>query len=439
MPSNLRVITDKRQIHCFKSLFLPPLLLFIFLFPMTGIRTVLAQPASGKKFTVTVDAGHGGKDTGAPGKKSVEKNIALAIALKLGHYIESQMEDVNVYYTRKTDVFIPLYERAQIANRNKSDLFISIHVNANKKSSPTGTSTYVMGFSRSAENLDLVMQENKAILLEQDYQTKYAGFDPTSPESYIIFNNVQNNNLTQSLEIAAAVQDKLRSFSQRKDIGVHQGNLVVLWGCAKPSILVETGFISNPQEEEFLMTDDGQDLIANGIFKAFKDYKESIDSRFADVAQAGNPKPDAEKKAIEVEKKPEEIAKGTMETVKNSDKVEKVKGETEKKSDEDLLRATKPEKTRVENETGSEVEFRIQVIASIKKLPKDAREFKGIKGLKEIQLDGYYKYMSEAVKTYGEALELRRQMAVTFSGAFIVAFKNGEKVPLNSVTNQSKK
>jgi len=373
-----------------------------------------AQPPPGKKFTVTIDAGHGGKDTGAPGKKSVEKNIALGIALKLGHYIESLMEDVDVYYTRKTDVFIDLYERAQIANRNKSDLFISIHVNGNKKSAPTGTSTYVMGFSRSAENLDLVMQENKVILLEKDYQTKYAGFDPTSPESYIIFNNLQNNNLTQSLELAAAVQDQFRTRAQRKDIGVYQGNLVVLWGCAKPSILIETGFISNPQEEEFLMTDNGQDIIADAIYMAFRDYKESVDEKVGVLTKNAVADVESEKKTIEPEKK-------TIETVK------KTVGPEKKTAD-----------TVSTMRSGSEVEYRVQILASLKKLPLNAKDLKGVKDLKEIKLDGYYKYLSKPVKTYQEALELRRQMGASFPGAFIVAFKNGERIPYNSVIDVKK-
>jgi len=413
MPSNLTVITDKQGNHCFKRFLSLTFLMTIVLLTSIVNLPSSAQSSPGKKFAVTIDAGHGGHDTGAPGKKSVEKNIALGIALKLGHYIESLMENVDVYYTRKTDVFIPLYERAQIANRNKSDLFISIHVNANKKSAPTGTSTYVMGFSRSAENLDLVMQENKAILLEKDYQTKYAGFDPTSPESYIIFNNVQNNNLTQSLEIAAAVQDQLRTRGQRKDIGVHQGNLVVLWGCAKPSVLIETGFISNVQEEEFLMTDDGQDIIASAIYTAFREYKESVDSKISVLAKTVITKPEIEKKTEDTEKKGKESEKGP---VKEQVKV-----------------ISNPVDSISSLGSGSDAEYRVQIVASLKKLLPNARDFKGIKGLKEFNIDGYYKYMSQSVKTYQEALELRRKLGASFQGAFIVAFKNGERVPLNTI------
>jgi N-acetylmuramoyl-L-alanine amidase len=423
----------------------------IFLISMILVTSMNSLPLSAqssplKTFTVTIDAGHGGHDTGAPGKKSVEKNIALEIALKLGHYIESLMEDVNVYYTRKTDIFIPLYERAPIANRNKSDLFISIHVNAvRNRTTPTGTSTYVMGFSKSAENLDLVMQENKAMLLEKDYLTNYQGFDPTQPESYIIFNNVQNNNLTQSLEIATIIQDQLRTRAQRKDNGVHQGNLAVLWKCAKPSVLIETGFISNPQEEEFLMTDNGQDIIASAIYMAVRQYKESVDLKSGVAARSDVPNMDAGKRTIEVDKKPEVEVKKPAESIKTTIDNEKKTGEndmktgqSEKKTGDSIVKARENE-TLIAPQNESDVEFRIQILASVKKLPPGASEFKGQKNLKEIEADGFYKYLSPPVKTYQEALELRRQLGASFHGAFIVGFKNGVRIPVNSFSNQRKK
>lgn len=449
MPRNLTVITEKQGNHCLRQSEILILLMIIFSLVIDTYPSP-AQSSSGNRFTVTIDAGHGGKDTGAPGKKSFEKNIALGISLKLGHYIESLMEDVSVFYTRKTDVFIPLFERAQIANRNKSDLFISIHVNANKKSSPTGTATYVMGFSKSVENLDLVMQENKAILLESDYRTKYAGFDPTSPESYIIFNNVQNNNLTQSLEIAAAVQDQLRTKGQRKDIGVHQGNLVVLWGCAKPSILIETGFISNPQEEQFLMTEDGQDIIASSIYMALREYKETVDGRVGQLAK--NPASGTEntKSAVQNEHRPADMPKKTdtvkkpaepavkhLDTIKETrqavmNQVETVKKEPENTVVKNQVEVSPKPAERVSAQgSESDIEFRIQVLASAKKIPPGSREFKGIKGLDELEMDGYFKYMSQPVKTYREALEIKQRLGATFRGAFIVGFKNGKKVPAN--------
>ncbi len=442
MPSNLTDITDKQQNHCIKSLLPSVLMILIFLCAHKSNLTALDQSTPARKFTVTIDAGHGGKDPGAPGKNSKEKNIALAIALKLGQHIENQMEDVSVFYTRKNDVFVELYERAQIANRNKSDLFISIHVNSVKKGTPYGTSTYVMGFSRSAKNLDLVKQENKAILFEDDYKTRYAGFDPSSDESYIMFNNVQNNNLTQSLELAAIVQDQFRNGAKRVDMGVQQGNLVVLWGCAIPAILIETGFICTPKEEAFLMSESGQEIIASSIYSAFRQYKEAVDTKVSD----------ATKTAITINEPDKKQTKSEQLTVDEKTLARMVadQKESEKKEAEQMaagesivdLRTTDIGVTPVDSISAvvseNSVIFRIQLVASVKKLPPAAKEFKGVKDLQEMQLDGFYKYMTKPVKDYKEALKIRRQFSAAFSGAFVVAFKNGKKVPLTSVVDLKK-
>jgi N-acetylmuramoyl-L-alanine amidase len=444
MSCYLTVITDKRKNHCMKLSLILVITNLLILFPGISTKELQAQSSSEKKFTVTIDAGHGGKDSGAPGKKSLEKNLALGIALKVGHYIESLMDDVSVHYTRKTDVFIPLYERAQISNRNKSDLFISIHVNANKKTAPTGTSTYVMGYSKSAENLDLVMQENKSIYLEQDYQANYGNFDPTSPESYILFNNVQNSNLTESLELASAVQSQLRTRAQRKDMGVHQGNLVVLWACTTPSILIETGFISNAQEEEFLMTDNGQDIIASAIYMAFREYKETVDSRVNNGLKPSNQVARTEKKVVGSENKVSVAEKSAQEAVKpittkenkvteNVNKDYEPAKEVVKELETQTIAASPSVSKPIVSGSNSSVEYRVQVLASQKRLSLNASDFKGVKDLQELQFDGYYKYFSKAVDTYQQALEIKQELGVSFKGAFIVAFKDGVKVPFPSV------
>ncbi len=442
MPSNLSDITDKQQNHCIKSLLPAVLMILIFLFAHKSNLTASDQSTAGKKFTVTIDAGHGGKDPGAIGKNSKEKNIALAIALKLGQLIESQMEDVNVFYTRKTDVFVELYERAQIANRNKSDLFISIHVNSVKKGYPNGTSTYVMGFSRSAKNLDLVMQENKAMLFEDDYKTRYAGFDPNDVQSVILGNNVQNNNLFQSLELAASVQDHFRNEAKREDMGVQQGNLVVLWGCAIPAILVETGFICTPKEEAFLMSENGQETIAASIFSAFRQYKESVDTKVSDATKTNiSIKESAAKPAnsgkLTVDEKTLARIVADEKEAEKKEAEQMAAGErtVDLKSAEHATVQADPTPTLVSE---NNVEFRIQLVASAKKLPTGAKEFKGIKNLQEMKLDGYYKYMTKPVKNYKEALDKRKELASSFSGAFVVAFKNGKRVPLNSVVDLKK-
>src|SRR5512133_4358695 len=197
--------------------------------------------------TVVIDAGHGGKDPGSPGKLTFEKDVVLAIALKLGKLIETGLPGVKVIYTRKTDEFIPLHQRADIANVNKADLFISIHANGNPNSLVTGTETLVLGLHRAGENFEVAKRENSVILLESDYHTRYEGFDPNSPESYIIFSLMQNLYFEQSINMAALVQDQFREMVQRKDRGVKQQGLLVLARTSMPSLMVETGFVTNPE------------------------------------------------------------------------------------------------------------------------------------------------------------------------------------------------
>ncbi|MGW8315668.1 MAG: N-acetylmuramoyl-L-alanine amidase family protein, partial [Bacteroidales bacterium] len=213
--------------------------------------------------TVVIDAGHGGRDSGAVGKKSKEKDIALAVALKVGHYIEENMPEIKVVYTRKEDVFPELWKRAEIANEAEADLFISIHVNASPKSSIQGAMTLVLGQHRAEENLDVAMRENSVILLEEDYETTYEGFDPKSTESYIMFSLMQKTYFRQSIELGDFIQDQFRERARRYDLGVREQGLLVLAQTSMPGVLVEIGFISNPDEEKYLMTAYGQDIVAS--------------------------------------------------------------------------------------------------------------------------------------------------------------------------------
>jgi N-acetylmuramoyl-L-alanine amidase len=378
-----------------------------------------------KAFTVTIDAGHGGKDPGAVGKKTVEKKIALAIALKLGEYIENGLENTRVVYTRNTDVFIPLDERANIANRNKSDLFISIHVDGSKSNVPKGTSSFVMGTSKNSSNLDLVMRENKVIMLEDNYQNKYEGFDPNSPASFIIFNLYQNVNLKQSLLFATLVQDHMRTQAKRNDRGVSQEGFLVLWKTTMPSVLVETGFMSNAEEEAYLMTEEGQANVANAIYSAFKRYREDPESRIEGNLVAAADKASG-KDTITVEKKIDSavITKDPVFSRKSEEaSIEKPKTDTSRS----VAQITKAEPV---------VEFRVQVLASPKRLPSNSPDFKGKKGFDELFIDGYYKYMTKPVRAYEDALLLRKGLSATFKGAFIVAFKDGSRVPLTDVVKE---
>ncbi len=223
--------------------------------------------------TIVIDAGHGGHDSGCLGASAKEKNIALAVALKLGKQIEDNFPDVRVIFTRKTDVFIPLHERAAIANRNKADLFICIHCNSGGNKSAFGVETYVMGLHKTEENLTVARRENASVLLEEDYKTQYEGFDPNSPEANIIFNLYQNQYLNQSLEFASNVQDQVVEYAGRHNRGVRQAGFLVLYKTAMPSVLIETGFLTHDMEEKYLLSDKGQTNLATCIYRAFKSYK----------------------------------------------------------------------------------------------------------------------------------------------------------------------
>ncbi len=222
--------------------------------------------------TVCIDAGHGGHDSGCLGSSSKEKEVALSIALKLGKLIEQNFSDVKVIYTRKTDVFIPLHERANIANRAKADLFICIHLNSGAKSA-YGSETYVMGLHKTNDNLGVAKRENAAILLEDDYKTQYDGFDPNSPEANIIFSLYQNQYMHQSVEFASKIQQQFEEHAGRFNRGVKQAGFLVLYKTAMPAVLIENGFLSHDAEEKFLDSDKGQTTMATAIYRAFKEYK----------------------------------------------------------------------------------------------------------------------------------------------------------------------
>lgn len=225
-------------------------------------------------YTLVIDAGHGGKDPGAISKIGKEKNINLAVALAFGKLVEQNCKDVKVVYTRKMDVFVELNERANIANRAKADLFISIHTNSTAaKVGPRGTETYTLGMHRAAENLAVAKRENSVITLENDYKQKYEGFDPNSSESYIIFELIQDKNMESSVNLAALIQKQFRTTAGRVDKGVHQAGFLVLRATSMPSVLIELGYINNPSEASYLTSTAGVNALAKSIYNAFVAYK----------------------------------------------------------------------------------------------------------------------------------------------------------------------
>lgn len=249
----------------------------------------VAQNNSNLVTTIVIDPGHGGKDSGTMGTKRFdiyEKHIALLVSLKVSEYISKQFPEVNIHLTRKKDVFLELYERTEIANKLNADLFISIHCDGFTNSKPSGASVFVMGMSKLKANLDVAMRENSAIYMEDNYEQKYDGFDPKSPESNIVFSLMQNTYLDQSLEMAQFVEHEFSTTANRKSRGVKQAPFYVISRTNMPSILIECGFLTNPKEEEFLHTEKGQDFIASAIFRAFKSYKESIESVNFDLKES---------------------------------------------------------------------------------------------------------------------------------------------------------
>ena len=244
------------------------------LFTLIILAAAVITMAADRKFILVIDPGHGGKDVGAPGKNSYEKNINLSVALAFGKYVEKNCSDVKVIYTRKTDVFVKLEERANIANRNKADLFISIHTNAlDGGKISRGLETYTLGMHRAADNLNVAKRENSVILMEKDYKQTYAGFDPKSAESYIMFELMQDKHMANSVELAKLIQSEVCASSGRVNKGVHQAGFLVIRETSMPSCLIELGFITTPDEEQFLNTQEGQDKMALGIYNAFVKYK----------------------------------------------------------------------------------------------------------------------------------------------------------------------
>jgi len=348
------------------------------LFVLGFVLDVEAQKGS-KIRTVVIDAGHGGKDPGAIGKNSREKHIALAVALQTGKYIEKYLPDVKVIYTRKDDRFIPLHTRAEIANKNNADFFISIHCNSNSNTRAYGSETYTMGLHKNDANLGTAMLENAAILFEDDAEVQYEGFDAHSTESYIRFSLFQNEYQDESNLLASYIQDQFKNRVGRRDRGVNQAGFLVLWRTAMPGVLVELGFISNLTEEKFLMSEDGQAFMASAIYRAFKNYKLEFEKENQVVE-----KPEPEIKYLE-EKPPTEIIIG--------------------------------------------LNYRVQFFTNRSMMLLSNLRFADLTDLFLYEQNGLYKYTTGRFKTFNEAREhLQKVKSKGFNDAFVVYFNYDERI-----------
>ena len=345
-----------------------------------NMHTQAATPQA-KPFTIVIDAGHGGRDPGAIGKITREKDINLAIALKLGKRIEQGIEDVKVHYTRTTDIFLPLQDRANYVNKQGADLFICIHTNAVDNPNVKGAETFRLGLNKAESNLDVAMRENSVILLEDDYKANYQGFDPNSVESYIMFDFMQDQYLDKSLSFAVLVQNNMTTKCARYDRGVRQAAFWVLHKSACPSVLVEVGFITNQQDEKYLASEEGRNALADAIYNAVVLYKKDIDKKNG---------------IIKTQEQPNVTA--------NTD--------------------NKEQKTTIANT----ICYKIQIAAVKEQLPANDPAFKGLKNIQYYKENNYYKY------TYGEEItfeainKLHKEIKNKFPDSFVVAFKDGQKI-----------
>ena len=343
-----------------------------------------------KNWVIVIDAGHGGKDPGALGSMSREKDIVLAIALKTGEYIEKNLDNVTVIYTRKNDTFVELRDRANIANKNNADLFISIHANWATSKSIIGAETYIMGTAKNQQNLEVAMKENEVIFQEDDYSTKYEGFDPKSEVSYIMFTVMQKEFQDQSTELASKIQAQFREKVDRHDRDVKQAGFWVLFATTMPSVLIETGFITNTSEEKFLNSKQGQDYLASAIYRACSDYTNDIDNRSSKFTVK---KPDPEPKK----------------DIPSSDIV-----------------------------PAGEIVFMVQIATSSLKIETKPENFNGLKNVVEIYSQGQSKYAAGSFTDYQPAVNYRKELESIFPDAFVIAVKDNKILPLQQALEQKK-
>ena len=374
-----------------------------------AISIILCLPLNivAKDFVVVIDAGHGGKDGGAVGTYAKEKDITLNVAKLLGSKISNECENIKVVYTRNTDKYLTLQQRANVANKSKGDLFISIHVNSVDLNSPgrtnvAGSSVFTLGLHKTKDNLDVAMRENSVIKMEDNYTTVYSGFDPNSAESYIIFEMNQNKHMLKSINLASSIQNELTTNAGREDKGVRQAGFWVLWATNMPSVLVELDFICNPTQEKFLSSNDGQEQLANSIFNAFVKHVTNSNSNIQQISQ----------------KVSNENAHSIEKPIKNNSRQEQS--------------SISVDSSPIENPdsiaSNDEITYKIQILTSDKILSDKAREFKGLHPIWHYKDNKLYKYTYESTSSPEEAELILKNVKDKFPQAFIVKFKNGKRI-----------
>ena len=410
-------------------------------FLITMLLFAVAVMAANRKFTLVIDAGHGGTDHGAPGSYSKEKDLTLKYALACGRYVEDNSPDVRVVYTRKTDVFVTLAGRADIANKCNADLFLSFHINAVTGSkSAHGFQSWTLGRGEHSgdrgikANLDVAKRENSVMFLEKDYKTVYKGFDTNSSESDIMYEFIADKNREKSVELSRLLQQYVCASTGRVNGGSHQNNLAVLRLTSMPSCLLELGFISTPDEEDFLNDDASVALYVKGVYNAFMKYRQRYGN---DISVPY--KPIKEEPTI-----PQVVPSDYRKPAADNPAPRKSKRRVERKSaeaDNNLAKVEPPQKegdvqvpNRVENDKPV---FKVQLLVSSNVLKSDDNRFKGLTNIESYK-EGLYKYTYGASTNYNEIYRLRKQILDRFPDAFIVAFKNGNKMDINAAIQEFK-
>lgn len=392
---------------------------------------VVTAFAANKRFTLVIDPGHGGHDAGARGAISMEKNINLTVALRFGKYVEQNMPEVRVIYTRKQDVFIPLHERANIANRANADLFISVHTNALPAGKVArGFETYTLGMHRAKDNLDVAMRENSVISMEKGFEQTYEGFDPKSSESYIIFEFIQGKNMERSVDLARMIQRSVCDSGCRPDKGVHQAGFLVLRETSMPSCLIELGFITTPDEERLLNDNAKVDDIAKGIYEAFAKYKNKYDRTVSVPYRAANRQESTLPKIVPDSYKEE----AENRRVKKQEPVKRTRAS--KTDDSDRKADTVASQSR--NAPKDAPVFKLQIFVGNRNLRKGDAHFKGETEFDSFQEGNLVKYTLGASTNYNEIYRLRKEKMEKFPEAFIIAFKNGKKYDVNQAIREFK-
>lgn len=419
------------------------------LLTIAPVANILPQTGEGYKVKkVVIDPGHGGKDPGGIGTgryQTTESDIVLDVGLKLRDYINEHFPEVEVIMTRETDVFLKLIERTEIANEAEADLFISIHCNTTSSHRVYGTETFVLGMHKTESNLEVAKRENKVIYLEENYEENYEGFDPSSPESMIALSMMQSEFLEQSILMSGLLQDQFRERVGRKDRGVKQAGYWVISQTVMPSILTEIGFITNPGEEDFLNSDNGISYIASAIYRAFKEYKNIMDSEDPELladAQAEVVKEQMENEELsDSQSVPDDVftdSSGSDSTEKNNtetDTSQKVKADSAKKPDEE----EKDDEEKNSPSNNKMPVFHVQVAASVSPISNFEEKFPGLDDVREIELKNSYKYASGTYTNMGNAV--KRQHEIRESGykdAFVIAIYKGKRIPLREAKKLTK-